>query len=226
MNGTLICILGALLVGLALASTPLAGGLSGSARIIDGDTIEVAGERIRLLDIDAPETAQRCTRADGAVYECGASATAALASLTEGARVRCIADGKDRYGRLLATCIAERRSGPVEINRSMVALGWAVRYDARSAYLAEELDAAKARRGLWAGSFEQPRAYRSGRWTTARTEAPDGCPIKGNVSSNGRIYHTPWSRHYNRTRIDTTRGERWFCSEAEALAAGWRAPYQ
>lgn len=50
-----------------------------------------------------------------------------------------------------------------------------------------------------------------------------GCLIKGNVSARGeRIYHPPGCRYYNATRIDPARGERWFCSEAEALAAGWR----
>lgn len=49
------------------------------------------------------------------------------------------------------------------------------------------------------------------------------CPIKGNISSGGQIYHTPGQRDYCRTVIDTSNGERWFCSEAEAEAAGWRA---
>jgi endonuclease YncB( thermonuclease family) len=58
---------------------------------------------------------------------------------------------------------------------------------------------------------------------------PDGgdgdCRIKGNISDRGdRIYHVPGSRHYDRTRIDTARGERWFCSAADARAAGFRAP--
>jgi hypothetical protein len=52
--------------------------------------------------------------------------------------------------------------------------------------------------------------------------AADACTIKGNISANGRIYHTPASPNYTATRIDPSRGERWFCSEAEARAAGWR----
>ncbi len=52
---------------------------------------------------------------------------------------------------------------------------------------------------------------------------PAGCLIKGNVSTRGeRIYHPPGCRHYNATKINPARGERWFCSEAEAVAAGWR----
>jgi hypothetical protein len=48
------------------------------------------------------------------------------------------------------------------------------------------------------------------------------CPIKGNITSSGHIYHMPWSPWYEKVRIDTAKGERWFCSEREALAAGWR----
>ena len=50
----------------------------------------------------------------------------------------------------------------------------------------------------------------------------DGCRLRGNISRNGRIYHLPGQQHYDRTDIDEDEGERWFCSEAEAQAAGWR----
>ncbi len=60
----------------------------------------------------------------------------------------------------------------------------------------------------------------------AAQRAPRRCPIKGNISSAGRIYHVPWSEWYERTRIDPARGERWFCSEDDAIRAGWRAPYR
>ena len=50
----------------------------------------------------------------------------------------------------------------------------------------------------------------------------DGCAIKGNVTRNGRIYHMPWSPWYGQVTIDETQGKRWFCSETEAMAAGWR----
>jgi len=54
--------------------------------------------------------------------------------------------------------------------------------------------------------------------------AAGDCRIKGNISSSGHIYHVPGSASYSATRIDTSKGERWFCSEEEAEAAGWRAP--
>jgi endonuclease YncB( thermonuclease family) len=51
-----------------------------------------------------------------------------------------------------------------------------------------------------------------------------GCRIKGNISQSGQIYHVPGSPSYDQTKIDESKGERWFCTEAEARAAGWRAP--
>lgn len=72
--------------------------------------------------------------------------------------------------------------------------------------------------------FQKPWEYRAEKWEVAEQEAPDGCPIKGNISENGRIYHAPWSPWYKKTKIDEAKEERWFCSEAEAVSAGWRAP--
>jgi len=84
--------------------------------------------------------------------------------------------------------------------------------------------ARQSKRGIWAGSAEPPWDFRKSKWQIAGARAPAGCPIKGNISANGRIYHTPWSPHYARTRINEAAGERWFCSEDEAMAAGWRPP--
>lgn len=54
------------------------------------------------------------------------------------------------------------------------------------------------------------------------------CDIKGNISidSGERIYHVPGQEFYSDTRIRLEYGERWFCSEAEARAAGWRKAYR
>jgi endonuclease YncB( thermonuclease family) len=62
--------------------------------------------------------------------------------------------------------------------------------------------------------------FRSG----VESQRSEECRIKGNISNSGRIYHVPGSRSYDTTRIDPSRDERWFCSEEEATAAGWRAP--
>jgi len=79
-----------------------------------------------------------------------------------------------------------------------------------------------------------PRSSRpSGKPTTTRTPVPTQtapyphpgtCRIKGNISDSGRIYHVPGGPAYERTKIEEAKGERWFCTEQEAQAAGWRAP--
>ena len=59
----------------------------------------------------------------------------------------------------------------------------------------------------------------------AEIDAPEGCVIKGNINSKGdKIYHVPGMSSYGATKIDESKGERWFCSEEEAIQAGWRAP--
>jgi hypothetical protein len=86
-----------------------------------------------------------------------------------------------------------------------------------------EIEARTTRVGLWAGEAERPGAFRAKRWEEAKRSAPEGCPIKGQVSGRERTYVLPWSPAYDRVKIREARGERWFCSEDEARAAGWRA---
>lgn len=124
----------------------------GAAVVIDGDTLSIAGERIRLRGIDAFERGQTCRR-DGAGYDCGKAAAAALAGLVGGREVSCTGGGRDRYGRLLAVCEAGGR----ELNAAMVASGWALAY---GAYHIEEFRARAAGAGAWAGTFDSPAAWR------------------------------------------------------------------
>lgn len=205
--------------------------LNGKPRVIDGDTIEVSGQRVRLHGIDTPETKQECRKGDGAAYQCGTMATFALAELIEEHWVKCTGDGNDRYNRLVATCFA----GPVNLNMEMVRRGWALAYRQYSErYIAVEAEAKTKRVGLWQGTFVKPWEWRRGSRlqplnslsapiSTADAQGPN-CKIKGNISRSGtRIYHLPESRYYANTRIDAAKGERWFCSESEAKKAGWRA---
>ena len=60
-------------------------------------------------------------------------------------------------------------------------------------------------------------------WQEAKGRSPEGCPIKGQVTGSSRFYVLPWSPDYERARVQTARGERWFCSEQEAVAAGFKA---
>ena len=114
-------------------------------------------------------------------------------------------------------------TGGLEINRQMVRDGYAwafVKYS--RSYVTEETAARAAKLGVFATDNQPPWDYRSGRWANAEQQAPAGCAIKGNVTRNGRIYHMPWSPWYSRVVVEPARGERWFCSQREAEAAGWR----
>ena len=203
------------------------GEIGGSAKVVDGDTVVVNATRIRLEGIDAPEAGQTCGRqpscrrhASGMCdWPCGTAATAALAGLIEGKVVRCEARGADRYGRTLAVCFL----GEQDVNAWMVRQGhaWAfVRYSTR--YVAEGRQARLLRLGIWQGEAIPAWEHRARRWAAAGSQAPQGCTIKGNVTARGKIYHMPWSPWYAQIDMDAGNGRRWFCTEAEALAAGWR----
>ncbi|WP_368413408.1 thermonuclease family protein [Dongia sp.] len=197
--------------------------LTGIASVIDGDTIEIHGQRIRLHGIDAPESSQTCNDATATPYRCGQKAALALAEQIDGQPVACDVRDVDRYGRLVAVCFAESQ----DINAWLVASGLAVEYRKYSLdYVGQEATAQAARIGLWSGSFVMPWDFRHGQ--SASTPANDNlpadaqCSIKGNISNSGkRIYHVQGSGDYDLTRIDESKGERWFCTEAEAIAAGW-----
>ena len=129
----------------------------GVATVIDGDTIDVSGTRIRLYGIDAPEGAQQCARADGAVWQCGDAASLALTRQLGRSQVRCEANGQDRYRRTIAVCF---RAG-VDINQWMVANGWAMAFRRYSmAYVSAEDRAQTAKLGLWAVTFQMPWDWR------------------------------------------------------------------
>lgn len=193
--------------------------ITGLANVIDGDTITVNGLRIRLEGIDAPEAGQTCRRSSVGWWACGTEATGALAGLIERKVVRCEQRGHDKYGRTLAVCFL----GALDVNAWLVGNGhaWAFVKYSRS-YVQEEAQARAKRLGIWQGESTPAWEYRARRWASAEDKAPQGCAIKGNVTANGKIYHMPWSPWYAQIKMDPQRGRRWFCTEAEAVAAGWR----
>ncbi len=215
------------LIALALLflPAPLAwADITGQPRVIDGDTIEVAGQRIRLHGIDAPESRQLCRR-DGERWRCGKDATSALKAFLGSRPVSCEELDRDRYRRVVAKCVVDG----VDIGEWMVSRGWAVAYRGYSLdYVEQETGAQLARRGVWGTRFVLPWEWRLGR-RLSQGVANDNpaCRIKGNISRSGeRIYHVPGGRWYERAIISPSKGERWFCSEEEAQAAGWRRAKQ
>ncbi len=206
--------------------------ISGRAEITDGDSLEIGSTRIRLYGVDAPEGRQSCKRDDGRNWACGNEAARKLRSLIGDRTVTCTQRDVDDYGRSVAVC----RSGAVDLSAEMARSGFATasrRYS--SDYIDEENAARTARRGIWAGEFTPPEEYRRndrgdtpvqrGDDRTSPRPRCDGCYIKGNINGEGkRIYHVPGSSSYDNTVIDESQGERWFRTEGEARAAGWRPP--
>ncbi len=126
--------------------------VKGKARIIDGDSLYVGGREVRLQGIDAPEGRQTCRR-DGREWACGKGARNELVKMIQGREVSCHGLDIDKHDRLLAVCRANGR----ELNREMVARGFAVAY---GRHQREEAEARRARLGLWAGEFDRPRDWR------------------------------------------------------------------
>ena len=142
------------ITGGAREDTPL----SGSVRVIDGDTLGLRGTRIRLHGIDAPESDQNC-RSGGGTWACGREATRALKGRIASSPVACEERDRDRYGRAVAVC----RVRGEDLNAWMVASGWALAYRTYSrAYVGEENLARKANRGMWSGNFVAPWDWRRG----------------------------------------------------------------
>ncbi|MCT8159678.1 thermonuclease family protein [Pseudoruegeria sp. SHC-113] len=211
-----------LLLFALLLATPLAAApFGGRVEVSDGDSLRMGSTRIRLFGIDAPELDQSCRKADGRVWACGDWAKATLAGLVAGQKLSCQQRDTDRYGRVVASCTA----GGKDLGAEMVRLGAAMAYRKYALdYVDLEKQAVFAKRGIWAGEVRAPEDHRRGKAAAPAAQAQplQGCVIKGNISGNGQIYHMPGQADYTKVRINTAKGERWFSSEGEAQAAGWR----
>lgn len=131
--------------------------VTGTARIVDGDTLNINGQSIRLFGVDAPEKRQTCQR-QGVGYSCGLMATDTLRSITAGRAVRCLVMTHDKYGRSVARCEVNGES----LNKALVRSGLALAYYQYGGwvYTLDEMEARANKAGVWAGSFETPWDYR------------------------------------------------------------------
>lgn len=151
--GTLVA-----LAVVTLATGAVADDLTGQASVIDGDTLEIHGTRIRLWGVDAPESSQLCRGEDSLQYRCGAQAANDLDAFIARRPVSCLPISLDRYGRTVATCYV----GGVDLGdwlvRSGLALDWP-EYSKRK-YDGTQREAEEAGRGIWQGSYVEPWLYR------------------------------------------------------------------
>jgi endonuclease YncB( thermonuclease family) len=131
--------------------------LIGRARVIDGDTIDITGTRVRLEDIDAPEADQTCVDIKGQAWACGKTAADELRAHIGGRELNCWPSRIDRYRRTLAVCSLPDGS---DVNAWMVRQGWALASGFAGNYGSEEQAARASKRGIWAGTFTPPREWR------------------------------------------------------------------
>jgi len=162
--------------------------ITGRASVIDGDTIEIHGTRIRLFGIDAPESDQSCV-VQGKTSRCGQIASGALANKLGSQVVNCQPKDRDQYDRIVAVCSV----GEEDINAWMVAQGWALAYRYYSNdYISQEEQASKSKIGVWQGDFTAPwdwrRGDRSQRSRPPANNLPRQSPPK---DSHHAIYYRP-----------------------------------
>ncbi|TGP86378.1 thermonuclease family protein [Mesorhizobium sp. M2D.F.Ca.ET.223.01.1.1] len=135
--------------------------ITGVASVIDGDTIEIDGQRVRFNGIDAPESKQYCDDAKGFEYPCGRRSAEALDSFLAASRpVQCTFVTWDRYHRFVGDC---RRADSASVAAWMVEHGQALDWPRYSngAYAPQQAKAKAAKLGLWAGKFDAPWDWRA-----------------------------------------------------------------
>jgi endonuclease YncB( thermonuclease family) len=231
---TSICLL---ITGLPAAAVEL----EGVPQIVDADTVYIGTQKVRLSGIDAPEMDQICLDSRGQNSSCGVEAKTRLQEHAGNRPWICQLSGVDRYGRKLGTCLIDRE----DVSRWLVRNGWALAFRRYSmAYVPDEDHAREHKRGLWSGAFIAPWDWRHRDARTILLGALDvpadaqrrlisptvageppapGCVIKGNTGRHDQcIYHVPGGRFYDRLQMEKVELRRWFCSEAEAEAAGCR----
>lgn len=134
--------------------------LADKPEIVDGDTIKISGNSVRLDGIDAPEKRQQCRDSSGEIYNCGVVVTEALKEKIGENSVFCDQTKEDYYGRIIGTCYL----GELDLNGWMVEQGHALAYrEFSDKYIPAEEEAREAKRGLWVGEFVPPWEWRRGK---------------------------------------------------------------
>jgi endonuclease YncB( thermonuclease family) len=244
----MMCLLRALLVSALIGAAATVASHATDLLIKDGDTLRLNGTTYRLDGIDAPELDQVCLDEHGAVWACGAEARNRLSEHMGTRPMRCDDRGADSVyrERRIGICTGEGESST--INQWLVREGLALNFDpyARGRYQLDQGDARENHRGLWRGCFVAPWDFRHWRKHTApllgscpdkatarnalfpdHTEMPPGCSIKGTAAVRARItgyrgiYHLEGCPSYRTVRAV----HRWFCSEEDARAAGFRKAF-
>jgi len=189
--------------------------------VVDGDTIEVDGQVLRLYGIDAPELGQTCLDKSKR-WRCGLQAALELRGLLSiWGNVTCSPIRSNAEGSR-AICHNPQYDDPAEV---LLARGLAVALsDSIPAYKRAEIQAKNAKLGIWRGEFVAPSQWREGERLAAPADSPaDVCDVKGIVTAQGnRVYYVPTDADYEAIAVAPERGERMFCSDDEAELAGWK----
>lgn len=130
--------------------------IRGKVKIIDGDTIHIGNNKIRLHGIDAPETNQKCTL-NKETWDCGIKSTLALKNFILDKEVHCEIIDIDQYKRFIGICFVDNKN----MNKYMVRNGWAIAYRYYSTLFVEDEKIAKKNKlGIWQGMFMEPYLFR------------------------------------------------------------------
>ena len=213
----------------ALAAESDAPLIGPGVRVIDGDTLQIDGHTVQLYGIDAPELGQHCERG-GELWECGLEAALFLQKTVtfEGPPVECspwTEGSAERSGGELVVGVCQ--VGPKVVGLMMVQNGYAVALpDSFPDYKDAEKQARQAKLGIWRGDFVPPWEWREGKGAEVRSsDWVRRCSVKGALGRAGEtVYYVPTDQNYDQVAIDPARGERMFCSDEEARAAGWTRP--
>lgn len=213
--------------GAGAAGSRMVAPMEGDAKtvsVFDGDSFTLAGLPIHLTGIDAPELGQLCPGKSGREAQCGLIAGYELRKRLqlESRPLRCWPQGPETDGAVFATCAA----GEDDVALQLLGAGYAFALpDAQIDYRLAEEKARTAGLGLWNGSVTAPWDWRKERETAQVRDPGQGCAIAGTVQNGGtRLYYGPLDPDYGVKIVRPEKGERWFCSEEAARAAGWRRP--